>query len=159
MSVKSDIVSKIQAINTSQVVTVNDITDTMISNGWKNVCIALQSETSSITDRTTSGSWSSADEVTYGLNHFRPSIRNLIKNGKAVIPYKSTKPGYQKVMIATFDKIYKFPTTNLAYFASAQNAIKNFGAAEYFTANNQGTNSTTATTQGNSAVQNYNYTQ
>lgn len=159
ISVASDIVSSVNSINTSVGITVNAITDAMISDAWTNVCESLQNETNSITERAATGTWTSADESTYGLNHFKQGIRDVIKAGKAVIPYKCTKSGFEKVVIITNSKIYKFPTNNLTYFASAQYAVEKFGAASYFDSVNQTTNKNTALSQGNSRVQNYNYTQ
>jgi len=158
MSVKSDIIQQILIIDDSVSVNENDLTSTIISDAWTNACNSVQNENSSITDKSSTSTWTSSEESDYGLDHFNAGIRAAIKAGRAVIPYKSTRPGYNKHIVITKNKVYKFPNSNVNYFTAAVNSVKYYGAGTYFQSVNATSNQTTANNAGNSYVQNFNYT-
>ena len=159
MSVASDILTEIQSTDTNSTATIDDITDAMKSEAWEDASEYVKDDnpTISITSKDPTGSWTSQEEEDYALNHFTSGIRAIIKNGKAVIPYKSNKTGYVKYVIITRNKVYNFPTNNVNYWNAAQGAVKFYGASRYFSSINDSTNSVTCTNNGNSFVNNYNY--
>jgi hypothetical protein len=157
MSVKSDIASYANTVNNSLSLTDSDISDSMVSSAWEDSCDAVKGQTSSITDRNTSGLWSVTDKENFALTHFPTSIQTAITSGKAVIPYRSTITGYEARVVITNNKVYKFPTNNVNYFNSAVANVKYYGAARYFGSVNATSNQTTSTNAGNTAVANYNY--
>ena len=157
MSVKSNIVNRINTINTSANVTEADISFSMISTGWENVCEAVQGQNALITEKLTNSTWSVLELRGYGLTHFKPVFRASILNGKVAMPYKSDITGSLRRIVITQNKVYKFPTSNVNYFDSAVQNVSNYGAAAYFDSVQQTLNRNTATNAGNSAVSNYNY--
>ena len=159
MSVASDIVTEILSVDSSSSVSESDITNTMKNEAWESACEAVQNETTTITEKVSTSTWTSTEESDYGLDHFNAGIRAAIKAGRAVIAYKSNRIGYKKYVIYTKNKVYKFPTTNVNYFNAAVNSVKYYGAGSYFGSLQQTSNQTTANNTGNNYVQNYNYTQ
>ena len=159
MSVASDIVTEILSVDSSSSVSESDITNTMKNEAWENACEAVQNETTTITEKVSTSTWTSTEESDYGLDHFNAGIRAAIKAGRAVIAYKSNRIGYKKYVIYTKNKVYKFPTTNVNYFNAAVNSVKYYGAGSYFGSLQQTSNQTTANNTGSNYVQNYNYTQ
>ena len=156
MSVKSDIADYANTVDTNLSLTDSDISDTMVSEAWENSCEAVSNETTSITDRSSTGVWSVADKENYAVNHFPTSIQTIIVSGKAIMPYKSDIEGYEARVVYTNNKVYKFPTNNVNYFNSAVDNVSYYGAARYFNSV-QSSYETNATNAGNSAVANYNY--
>lgn len=156
MSVKSDIADYANSLDSSLNLTESNISNIMVSGAWEDVCDSVQSENSSITDRSATGTWSVAEKTNYALDHFPTSLQGLIMNGKVVMPYKSTIEGYLARIVYTNNKVYKFPTNNVNYFNSAVSNVKYYGAARYFNSV-QSNYETNATSAGNTAVQNYNY--
>ena len=157
MSVKSDIADYANAVDTSLSLTDSDISDTMVSEAWEDSCDAVSGETTSITDRSSTGVWSVSDKENYAVNHFPTSIQSIIISGKAIMPYKSDIEGYEARVVYTNNKVYKFPTNNVNYFNSAVANVKYYGAASYFGSVNATSNQTSSTNAGNNAVANYNY--
>jgi len=157
MSVKSDIATYANSVDNSLSLTDSDISDSMVSEAWGNSCDSVSTQTSSITNKTSTSTWSNTDKENYALNHFPASIQSAILAGKAVIPYESTISGFEARVVFTNNKVYKFPTNNVNYFNSAVANIKYYGAASYFGSVNATSNQTTSTNAGNTAVANYNY--
>tara|TARA_R100000231_G_scaffold96154_1_gene71987 strand:+ start:7947 stop:8426 length:480 start_codon:yes stop_codon:yes gene_type:complete len=159
MSVKSDIVTRIQAIDTGASISESDISNTMVDSAWEDTCDAVSGESNLITSRNTSGTWSAQDEDDYAIDHFKTGIQNIIKAGRATFPYRSTLSGKERYIVYTNNKVYKFPANNVNYFNSTLANIEYYGAAAYFSSVSQSTNQATATNTGNAAVANYNYAQ
>lgn len=131
----------------------------MLSEGWESACEAVQGETNQITEKSSTDSWTTQEEEDYALNHFRSGIVDIIKAGKAVIPYRSTKTGHVKYIIITRNKVYKFPNNNVNYFNAAVQSVKYYGAESYFTSIGESSNAGSIQTTGNNFISNYNYTQ
>lgn len=159
MSLASDILTEIQAVDNSSSANISNITDAIKDTAWQSACAALQGESASITDKIINSVWTVSDKEAHGINHFPTDIQALILQGKAVIPYKCTLGGNTKRVVFTRNKVYKFPTTNVNYFNAAVNSVKYYGAGSYFSSVNQTSNMNTANNTGNNYVQNYNYTQ
>ena len=159
MSLSSDILTQIQAVDNSSSANISNITDAIKSTAWEAACVALQGETAAITDKTSNSVWTTSEKESYGINHFPTSIQTLIVSGKAVIPYKCTVAGETKRVVITRNKVYKFPTSNVNYFNAAVGSVKYYGAGSYFDSVNQSSNMTVANNTGTNYVQNYNYTQ
>ena len=157
MSVKSDIASYANTVNTNLSLTASDISDSMVSEAWEDACEAVKGQTNTISDRNTSGLWSVTDKTNFAITHFPSSIQSAIIGGKAIMPYKSTISGYEARIVYTNNKVYKFPTTNVNYFNSAVTNVKYYGAASYFSSVNATSNQTTSTNAGNRAIAAYNY--
>lgn len=158
MSVASDIVTQVLAVDSSSSVDENSITSTIKSEAWENACESVKNETTTIEDKSSTSTWTSNEESDYGLDHFNAGIRAAIKAGRAVIAYRCNRVGYKKHIVVTKNKVYKFPNSNVNYFNAAVNSVKYYGAGSYFDSLNQTSNQTTANNTGNSYVQNYNYT-
>tara|TARA_R100000231_G_C5326515_1_gene164997 strand:+ start:1466 stop:1945 length:480 start_codon:yes stop_codon:yes gene_type:complete len=156
MSVRSDIVAKIQSVDSSSSVSSSDITDSIISSAWERVCDSVQDENSDISDKSTGTTWSATEKRAYGIAHFRPDLQSAIISGKVTMPYKSDIVGHIRRVVYTQNKLYKFPTNNVNYFNSAVDNVSYYGAVSYFNSI-QSNYETNATTVANAQVANYNY--
>ena len=156
MSLKTDIVSRIQSVDSSSSVSASDITDSIISSAWEKVCDSVQNENSNITDKSTGSFWSASEKSDYAITHFRPDLQTAIIAGKVTMPYKSDIVGNVRRVVYTQNNLYKFPTNNVNYFNSAVDNVSYYGAVSYFNSV-QSSYETNATNIANTQVANYNY--
>ena len=161
MSVRQDVVDAIEAIDSNASVTVDDIDSDVLSYALQTGAEEVESDHPNvgIVSKDPTGSWTTAEEETYGLHHMREGMRLVIKAGKAVFPYRCQLPNLERCILITKDKIFSFPTNNVNYFNAARGAVADFGAEKYFTDNNQTTYASTSNTNGTNYVANYNYQQ
>lgn len=161
MSVASDILLRIQTVDSSSSATLEDITSTIKSDAWELASAFIQTNQASanITNRSVTDSFTAAEEILWGLDHFKSDIRDIIKLGKVVMPYKCLKSGIAIVVIYTKNKVYKFPTNNVNYFNATITSVKHYGAQRYFQTQSEAAYATTAQNSGNAIITNYNYTQ
>ena len=88
----------------------------------------------------------------WGMNHFKPEMRNSLLNGSSLFPYygmmtklDGTTASESRIIVITTNKIFRFDTANTIYFNSVKDNIKDWIAADYFTHHGDSTNSTNAT--------------
>tara|TARA_R100001594_G_scaffold5182_1_gene16576 strand:+ start:164 stop:640 length:477 start_codon:yes stop_codon:yes gene_type:complete len=130
---------------------------TMKRKGWEEACEYVNSVHPAAVATTTivNGSPSVNTESFWGLDHFKPNIRDTILAGGSLVPYKCTKTDFLKYVVFVNEKIFKFSTVSDSYFEMAKGASEYFSASYYFEEVGDTTNHDDAESDGESYVDNY----